>query len=82
LAGYVLRVLKQRDGQLLRGHNTTFFVRHSEALIIDDPNLVPDRWKQVTVETHVSKDPVKRAIKAGESIPGVHIEVRDNLQRK
>jgi hypothetical protein len=82
LEAYVLRVLRQRDGQPLKGRNVTFSIRRSEALIVDDPNIVPDKWKQITVETHVSKDPVKKAIKAGESIPGVHIEVRDNLQRK
>jgi len=82
LEQYVLRVLHERSGRPLKGHNVTFTVRHSEALIIDDPGAVPDQWKRTTITVDIPKDPVKRAIKAGEAVPGVHIEQRENLQRK
>jgi hypothetical protein len=82
LEQYVLRVIRQRDGRPLKGKNVTFSVRHSEALIIDDPGAVPDEWKRTTVTVDIPRDPVKRAIKSGEDIPGVHIEQRESLQRK
>jgi hypothetical protein len=82
LEGYVLRVLHQRDGRPLKGCNVTFSVRRSEALIVDNPDLVPDTWKRTTITVDIPKDPLKKAIKAGEDVPGVHIEPRENLQRK
>jgi hypothetical protein len=82
LAAYVLSVLRQRDGRPLKGRNITFSVRHSEALVIDDPNAVPAEWKRTTVTVDIPKDPIKKAIKAGESVPGVHLEQRESLQRK
>jgi hypothetical protein len=82
LEGYVLHVLRERDGRPLRGRNVTFTVRHSEALIIDDPDAVPTEWKRTTVTVDVPKDPIKKAIKAGEDVPGVRIEQRESLQRK
>jgi hypothetical protein len=82
LEGYVLHVLRERDGKPLKGRNVTFSVRHSEALIIDDPDTVPANWKRTTVTVDIPKDPVKKALKAGESVPGVHIEARESLQRR
>jgi hypothetical protein len=66
----------------LKGRNVTFTLRHSESLIIYDPGAVPEQWKRTTVTVDIPKDPLKRAIQAGEGIPGVHIEQRENLQRK
>jgi hypothetical protein len=43
---------------------------------------VPDEWKQTTITVDIPKTPLKTAIKAGESIPGVHLEQRESLQRK
>ena len=82
LEDYVLRVLRGRDGQPLKGRNVTFSVRHSEALIVDDPDAVPAEWKRTTVTVDVPKDPVKKAIKSGLEIPGAHIEHRESLQRR
>jgi hypothetical protein len=82
LKDYILRVIQSRDGRPLKGRNTTFSVRHSEALIIDDPSTVPPEWKRTTVSVDIPKDPIKLAIKAGESVPGAHIEQRESLQRK
>lgn len=82
LEEYVLRVLRERDEQPLKGRNVTFSVRHSEALIVDDPNAVPAEWKRTTVVVDVPKDPVKKAIKSGLEIPGAHIEHRESLVRR
>jgi hypothetical protein len=82
LESYILHVLRQRDGRPLKGRNVTFSVRRSESVVIDDLNQIPDRFKRVTVTTDVPKIPVRDAIKAGQTIPGAHLEQHENLQRK
>jgi hypothetical protein len=82
LESYVLHVMRERGAQRLEGHNVTLTRRRSEALIIDDPDAVPNEWKRTTVTIDIPKDPVKKAIKAGASILGAHVEQRENLQRK
>lgn len=82
LKSYILRVLAQRDGKPLKGNYTTFFAGRSEALIIDDPEAVPAEWKRTTVSVDIPKEPVKRAIKAGQTVPGAHIEQREYLGRR
>lgn len=82
LEGYVLALIRERDGRPLKGRNVTLSVRQSEALIIDDPNTVPAEWKRTTVVVDVPKDPIKKAIKSGQEIPGTHIEHRESLVRR
>jgi Siphovirus Gp157 len=82
LEGYVLEVLRKRPDQKLKGKWTTFGIRTSEALVIVDPNLVPAEWKSVVQTVTVPKEPIKRALKMGEDIPGVAIEVREHLSRR
>lgn len=82
LKAYILHVLAQRDGKPLKGNYVTFFANRSEALIIDDPETVPTEWKRTTVSVDIPKEPVKRAIKAGQTIPGAHIEQREYLGRR
>jgi hypothetical protein len=82
LEEYVLHVLRERSGRPLKGRNVTFTVRHSEAVIINDPGAVPEQWKRTTVTVDIPKDPLKQAIKSGKTVPGVHLEQRHHLQRK
>lgn len=82
LEEYILRILARRNGQPLKGRTTTLFARRSEALIVDDPDRVPQEWKRTTVSVDIPKEPLKRAIQAGETIPGVHIETREHLVRR
>jgi 3-methyladenine DNA glycosylase AlkD len=81
LEGYVLEVLRKRPDQKLKGKFTTFGIRTSEALVITNPDLVPAEWKTVVTNVNIAKDPIKRALKLGEDIPGVAIEVREHLKR-
>jgi hypothetical protein len=82
LEGYLLRVLRERGGRPLKGRNVTFSTRRSEAVVIDDPNQIPDRFKRVTVTTDVPKIAVRDAIKSGTIVPGAHLEQHENLVRK
>jgi hypothetical protein len=82
LKHYILEVLRKREGRPLKGKHSTLSVRTAESLIITDLHLVPDEWKVTTVTTTAPKDPIKRAIKAGQEIPGVAIQVSEHLVRK
>lgn len=82
LERYILRVLARRNGKPLKGKNITLFARRSEVLVIDDPEAVPVEWKRTTVTVDVPKEPIKRAIKEGAEIPGVHIEPREHLVKR
>jgi hypothetical protein len=82
LEHYILRILRDRDGRPLKGANITLSSRRSEALVIVDPELVPAGWKRVTTVTDIPKDPIKRALKAGEQVPGVALEQHEYLVRK
>ena len=82
LERYILHILHERDGRPLKGQNVTLSSRRSEALVVVDPQLVPEQWKRTTITIDVPKDPVKKALKAGEEIPGVRIEQHEHLVRR
>jgi|SRR5215471_7384854 len=82
LERYVLHVLGRRDGRPLKGRNVTFSVRRSEALVIDDPQLIPEQWKKLTVTVDIPKIPIREAIKAGTIVPGAHLAQHESLVRK
>jgi Siphovirus Gp157 len=82
LEGYILHVLRQRDGRPLKGRNVTFSVRRTESVVIDDPNQVPEQWKRVTVTTDVPKVPIKEAIKAGQFVPGARLQTNEHLVKR
>lgn len=82
LETYILHVLARRNGKPLKGHNVTLSARRTEALIIDDPDAVPEQWKRTTINVDIPKDPIKRALGAGETIPGVHLEAREHLVKR
>jgi hypothetical protein len=82
LEGYLLNILRARGGVPLKGRNVTFSIRHSEALVVLDSNAVPDCWKRTTITVDIPKDPLKKALKEGEEVPGVMLEEREHLSRR
>jgi hypothetical protein len=82
LEEYILHILHERGDQPLKGANVTLSSRRTEALVIVDPQLVPDQWKRTTITIDVPKDPIKKALKAGEQVPGVALEQHEHLIRK
>jgi hypothetical protein len=82
LESYVLAVLRQRNGQPLKGRNVTLSVRRTEALTIVDPELVPDKFKRTTITIDVPKTPIKEALRAGQEVPGVALQLNEHLVRK
>ena len=82
LKSYVLHVVQQRDGGPLRGRNVTFTARESEAVIVQDPGLVPEEFRRTVISVEVQKEAVKRALRAGQEVPGVTLERRPYLMRR
>lgn len=81
LEHYILRVLAERGGRL-KGANVTLSIRRSEALVITDPSAIPDEWRRTTLVTDIPKDPIKRALKAGQEIPGAQLVEHEHLVRR
>ncbi|MDO1450595.1 siphovirus Gp157 family protein [Rhodocytophaga aerolata] len=58
----------------IRTGTYTIGVRHSEECVIEDSDKVPEKFKTVKMEVQVDKLAVKKAIKAGENVPGAHVQ--------
>ena len=54
-------------------------LRHSEQTVIDDANRIPSKYQRQKISTEPDKAAIKEAIKAGEVVPGAHVEIRQNL---
>jgi hypothetical protein len=82
LEKYLLHLIRQRDDKPLKGRNVMFSIRRTEALAIINPELVPAKFKRTTITVDVPKTPIKEALKAGEEVPGVALQVNEHLVRK
>lgn len=82
LKRYILYVLSTREGRPLKGHNVTLSARESEAVRIIDPSAIPEEFKRTTISVEIPKDPLKKALKAGQEIPGAVLEKREHLVRR
>lgn len=58
------------------------FLRHTQATEIDNADEIPARFKVTKVETVVDKTAVKKAIVAGEDVPGARLIENVSLQIK
>lgn len=56
--------------------------RKSDKVVLEDEMLIPDDFKEYVTEVKISKADIKKAIKAGEIVPGVRLEICENLQIK
>ena len=58
------------------------FFRKSEAVEIEDENLLPDEYKLSRVVVNPDKIRIKQLLKSGEDVPGCQIVEKLNLQIK
>ncbi len=84
LEAYVCRVIQARGVKALKGNTNTLSVRPSDAVVItDEALLLPEYIIVKIVESRsIDKAAIKKALKAGEEIPGADLEYRTNLVRK
>lgn len=78
-----IKMCMQRMGiPKLETANGTLSLRKSEAVSIEDEKLIPAEYTTIVQETKISKTDIKKAIKAGEEVPGVVLIQNINLQIK
>ena len=84
LEGYLCRIIAARGGKELKGNTNTLRVRPSDAVVILDESAIPADYvvEEVVTTKRVDKARIKKALKAGEEVPGADLEFRDNLVRR
>ena len=70
------------DGQKFETARTSVSFRKSEAVQLIDEAMIPITFKKEKVTTSIDKTAIKKAIKAGNDIPGAVLEERLNVQVK
>ena len=79
---YVIYYLGKLPKPTVETPKVRLSTRKSTRTIVDNEELVPEQYKTHVTTTKVSKTDVAKALKRGEDIPGVHIEVAQTLQVK
>jgi hypothetical protein len=84
LETYLCRIIAARGGKKLVGDTNTLSVRASDAVLILDEAAIPAQYivEKVVVEKRVDKVEIKKALKAGEEVPGADLEFRSSLVRR
>jgi uncharacterized protein YlxW (UPF0749 family) len=68
----------------IEGPGVVISFRKSEAVVINEPGLVPSEYMRTPEPPppQPDKTAIKTALKAGQEVPGAHLDVRQNLQIK
>ena len=56
--------------------------RQSEAVELTDTTKIPQKFVETVTEQKISKTEIKKAIKAGEAVPGAELVTHKNIQIK
>lgn len=82
----ILKALSSACEQLgkdkINGTMANISFRESERLEVDDESKIPDEYIRVTVKKEPDKTAIKKAIKDGKEINGVHLQRYKNIQVK
>lgn len=84
LREYLSSTLQSCGIQRVEGPGITLAWRKSSAVVVDEPDLIPQRYMRQPEPPPPAPDKkaIADAIKGGAEIPGVHIEHRQSLQIK
>ncbi len=66
----------------IKGLYANISFRQSEETVIDDESLIPDEFLIAKTTITPDKTKIKASIKAGQVVPGAHIESKKNIQIK
>ena len=78
--GYVLHSLSKFEGGRLETPKVALSTRKSTRVVVDSESDLPAEFVQVVETVKADKTAIGKAIKAGEEVPGAHVEERLNLQ--
>ena len=81
---YLSRSMQACGIEKIAGPGIALSFRTSQAVVIDEPGLIPDEFMSQPEPPAPSpnKAEISAAIKAGFAVPGAHLETRKNLQIK
>lgn len=78
--GYVLRSLSKFEGGRLETPKVALSTRKSTRVVVDSEEDLPAEFVQLVETVKADKTAIGKAIKAGEDVPGAHVEEKLNLQ--
>jgi len=71
---YAIFVMQQANLRKLDGDTSTLLLRtNAPGVDVDDEQLVPGKFKTIKQEIQIDKRGIKKAIDAGEDVPGAHL---------
>lgn len=79
---YLKRAMEMTGTEKVQGISASISFRRSEQTVIDNDASIPDEYMTVKTTYTPNKTAIKAAIKAGNDVPGAHIETVMNLQIK
>lgn len=82
MRAYIARSMQTFGDPKLETARVALSFRKSEGLVITDESALPDVFITAKITTVPDKAAIKKAIKAGQTVPGATLEVRQNLQVK
>ena len=76
----ILGAMQKLDTKKIETVTGTFTIRNNTpSLIIDDENLIPQKFTTFVQTKKIEKNEIKNEIKKGIKIPGVHLETTQSL---
>jgi hypothetical protein len=84
LRDYLSRCMQSCGIERIEGPGVTLSFRKSSAVIVDEPGLIPALFVRQPPAPPPAPDKaaIADALKAGQEVPGAHLEIRKNLQIK
>ena len=82
LSKYMANIMQTHEMSEFESSKVRLSFRKSDAVIIDNEFMIPRNYMKETTTITPDKVALKKSLKFGEIIPGVHLEERENLQIK
>lgn len=80
LKSLILEAMQGLDVKRIETVTGTFTIRNNTpSLIIDDENLIPQKFTTFVQTKKIEKNEIKKEMKNGVEIPGVHLETTQSL---
>lgn len=76
----IITTMKGLGAKRLETETGTFTIKNNNpSLVIDDKSLIPEKFITMVQSDKIEKEEIKKAIKSGEEIAGVHLETSQSL---
>ena len=79
LKAWTVSNIKMLPGERCKGEFASLSIRHTESVQVLDEDAIPEEYMRVKVSTTPDKTAIKKAIKAGEEVPGACLVVNESL---